>query len=213
MARVDPLAAWQSRLLPLMAILLVASAAFFAWQSVAEFSDFKARITPPKTDLAAAFQGYEQTLPAGAAERLDYLQWKTMVLLEQEALKHRYAQINATILARVWTRLMGFTTGMVLAIVGAAFILGKLQEAQTELKQESELIKVSLATSSPGIVLAVLGSVLMSITLLTRFDIDVRDASIYLNARGVTPAPAPRDPGSLMAQPPRPGPPPMLEAK
>jgi hypothetical protein len=80
----------------------------------------------------------------------------------------------------MWTRLMGFTTGMVLAIVGAVFILGKLREQQTELKNETEALKVSLTTSSPGIVLAVLGSFLMSTTLLTKFDIDVRDLPVYV---------------------------------
>ena len=46
---------------------------------------------------------------------------------------------------------------MILAIVGAAFILGKLREDRTErAKQESEALKISLATTSPGIVLAVL---------------------------------------------------------
>jgi hypothetical protein len=101
---------------------------------------------------------------------------------------------------------MGFTTGMMLAIVGAAYILGKLQEAQTELKQESELFKISLVTTSPGIVLAVLGCILMSITLLMPFDIDIRDAPVYVNLRQGTLTP-PRDPADLTAPPPRPSPP------
>jgi hypothetical protein len=155
-------------------------------------------VTPPKTDLSAIFERFEAADRANTLiNRFDYLQWRSAVALEQETIRHRYAQVNATILARVWTRLMGFTTGMVLAIVGAAFILGKLREPQTELKHETEALKVSLATSSPGIVLAVLGTFLMSITLLTRFDIGVRDIPTYVAARPPTAATLP-DPARLV---------------
>lgn len=199
MARLDSIAAWQRTLLPLMVVMLVAAAVFFAWQSVVEFRDFKTRIEPARSALPRVLEQIDPAMGTSAdAERMQYARWRMLVLLEQEALAHRYAQVNATILARVWTRLMGFTTGMVLAIVGAAFILGKLHEAQTELRQETELIKLSLVTSSPGVVLAVLGSLLMSITLLTRFDIDVRDAAIYINAF----APMRDDPRSLLTSPP-----------
>lgn len=191
--------AWQWKLLPLMCAVLVCAALFFAWESVSEFSDFKARITSPSTDLSPIFQQLESSgATITPSNRLEYAQWKTLVLLEQETVKHRYAQGNATILARLWTRLMGFTTGMVLAIIGSAFILGKLQEAQSELKQETELLKFSLATSSPGIVLAVLGTALMSITLLTRFDIEIHDVPVYLNTR-MQLNQSPPDPSKLLA--------------
>lgn len=167
-----------------MACVLVGAALFFAALSVLEYSDFKDRVAPPKTSLTTIFDRFEQAEGASpTVNRFDYLQWKSLVFLEQDAISHRYAQVNATILARVWTRSMGFTTGMLLAIVGSAFILGKLRERQTELKQETETLKLSLATSSPGIVLAVLGSFLMSITLLTKFDIDVRDVPVYISSR------------------------------
>jgi ABC-type dipeptide/oligopeptide/nickel transport system permease component len=176
--------AWQRSLLPLMAGVLIVAALFFAIQSVFEFSDFKSRVQPPKADLSAIFDRFEQVEDTKSTiARFDYLQWKSVVHLEQETMRFRYSQVNAAILARMWTRLMGFTTGMVLAIVGATFILGKLREQQTELKNETQALKISLTTSSPGIVLAVLGSFLMSITLLTKFDIDVRDVPVYVASR------------------------------
>ena len=48
--------------------------------------------------------------------------------LEQELVARRYEQANLMLSTSLWTRLMGFITGMILALVGAAFILGKLQE-------------------------------------------------------------------------------------
>lgn len=192
--------AWQRRLLPLMSVVLVCAAIFFAVQSIWEFADFKARINAPKIDLGAMFAQSEHIENTSAApEAIRYLQWKSLILLEEEALQHRYAQANATILARSWTRLMGFTTGMVLAVVGAAFVLGKLQEEQTEIKQESEFIKLSLATSSPGIILAFLGSVLMGIALLTRFDVEIHDAPVYLGLRSNRLSTEIPDPRSLVA--------------
>jgi hypothetical protein len=183
-----PVDEWQRRLLPLMGLVLVGAALFFAWVSVSEFSDLKARIAPPKVDLTGLFERFETSEAAKPViGRFDYLQWKSAVYLEQEAIRHRYAQGNSTVLARVWTRLLGFTTGMILAIVGAAFILGKLREDRTELKQETEALKVSLATTSPGIVLAVLGSVLMGITLLSKFDIEIRDVPVYVAPRAAAP--------------------------
>ena len=206
------IAAWQRTLLPFMICILVAAALFFAWQSVWEYADFKHRVMPPKTDLSTIFERFETSDRAGSViNTFDYFQWKSLISLEQETIRHRYAQVNATILARVWTRLMGFTTGMVLAIVGAAFILGKLREPQTELKQETEALKVSLATSSPGIVLAVLGTFLMSITLLTRFDIDVRDVPVYVAGRAASPGALP-DPTRLIL-PERKAPPETSERK
>jgi hypothetical protein len=44
--------------------------------------------------------------------------------LERELIARRYDQVNLTVTTRLWTRLMGFITGMILALVGAAFVLG-----------------------------------------------------------------------------------------
>ncbi|CCD91622.1 membrane hypothetical protein [Bradyrhizobium sp. ORS 375] len=190
-------AEWQRLLLPVMIIALAGSAIFFAWQSVYEFADLKRRVSAEKVDLSRIFDQFEKAGEGRvAAGRFEYIQWKSLVYLEQETIQHRYGQGAATILARAWTRLLGFTTGMVLAIVGAAFILGKMQESPSELRHESEGIKVALVTSSPGIVLAVLGSVLMSITLLSRFDIEIHDVGTYVS-NSARPRDLP-DPSTLM---------------
>lgn len=198
---------WQWVLLPLMSVVLIVAALFFAWQSVTEYNDLKARITPPKVDLTNLFDRFEANEAAKPlAGRLDYLQWKSTIHLEQEAIRHRYAQANSTVLARVWTRLLGFTTGMILAIVGAAFILGKLREDRTELKHDAaSVINVSLATSSPGIVLAVLGTVLMAITLLSKFEIEIRDVPVYVSLPNQPPREQPANPASLMKRETDPG--------
>src|SRR5262249_58461153 len=54
--------------------------------------------------------------------------------LERELVARRYEQGNLSYLNRLWTRFMGFVTGMILALVGAAFVLGKLVTDKSELE-------------------------------------------------------------------------------
>jgi len=122
---------------------------------------------------------YEQAVRPEARDQ-DYLHWKTLVLLEESAIQHRYSQVSATLMLRAWTRHLGFLTGMILALVGAIFILAKLSEKETSLSAEAAGAKGALATSSPGIVLAVLGTTLMVVTLTTDFSFTTTDVPVYL---------------------------------
>jgi hypothetical protein len=108
-----------------------------------------------------------------------------MVTLEQDAMQLRYRNVNAVLLLRTWTRNMGFLVGMVLALVGAFFILGKLKVDPTEVSGEGAGFKVAVASSSPGIVLALLGTALMAITLVVKFDFEVGDKPVYILPYGI----------------------------
>lgn len=124
-------------------------------------------------------------------EGTELLRWKTMVLLEADVVRHRYAQVNATLMMRAWTRHIGFVTGMILTFLGALFILTKLSEAQTQLGGEAAGAKATLATSSPGIVLAVLGTALMLVTLTADFRYGTSDTPVYLPSVSAVAMPAP----------------------
>jgi len=183
--------AWQDRLLPLMAAFLVAVALFFAALSVYELRDFYGRVAQTPLDLAASFEAYERANPVSAGDPA-HLRFKTLALLEADALQRRYRQANSTMLARVWTRQLGFATGMLLALVGAAFVLGRLQEPPTRLSGEAQGAKAALESSSPGLVLAVLGTLLMGLALWIPFGVETRDVATYLKPSAAeTPAPRP----------------------
>ena len=184
-------AAWQRTLLPLMAAFLVLAAIFFAVMSVFELREFYDEIAHEPLDLAMHFTEMEEGAPADALNHPDYVRFKVLALLEAEALQRRYHQANATMLGRIWTRQLGFITGMLIALVGAAFILGRLQEAPTTFELASDQLKGALATSSPGIVLAVLGTALMALTLWIPFGVETRDINTYLEAPTQITAPAP----------------------
>ena len=171
---------WHLKLLPLMRGGLVALAAFFFLASLVQYhllyQDLRGK--GPATQMV--LDALEKNIPDAQRTKPDFIQWKVLVLLEQDAMRLRYQQINATLLLRTWTRYTGFLVGMVLALVGAFFILGRLREETSQLSGESAAFKVMLTTSSPGIVLAVLGTILMVVTLAVKFDFEVVDRPVYL---------------------------------
>jgi len=112
------------------------------------------------------------------------------VLLEANAMHRRYHQASVVLMARVWTSYLGFVTGMVLAIIGAVFILGRVQGTYTSMEAKVADANVALKTSTPGIVLAAMGVLLMIATLSRQYNdhgqmIDVRGK----NAKRICPGP------------------------
>jgi hypothetical protein len=197
--------AWQRRLLPLMVGLLVTLTVFFFVASFVQLYYLQTRIDrAPQLDLSTAMASLDEIgndLQRGKVDgqlafnnRLEYARWKTLALLEANALQRRYHHSGVLLISRIWTRYLGFVTGTILAMVGAAFILGKLQEASSNLGAEGGgLWKLSLTTASPGLVLATLGTILMLATLATNMDLQLNDGPVYL-----------RDPTSVSLEAPPP---------
>jgi hypothetical protein len=85
-------------------------------------------------------------------------------------------------MARIWITYLGFVTGMILSLVGAAFVLGKIRESASELSIKGPQWAVSLMSASPGIILAVLGASLVVVALVIHHPIETADAPLYLRA-------------------------------
>jgi len=100
--------------------------------------------------------------------------------LESYTVQQRYHQANVALLSRTWTKYLGFITGMILAVIGASFILGKLKEDKVELSSKLEAWQISLISTSPGLVMVVLGSILMMTAILEHQKILVEDRPLYL---------------------------------
>jgi len=191
---------WQRRLLPFAIASIALMAIFFFVSSLIQLGRLSETIAYKSGhSISEGFIASERANPALATDG-EHLRWKTLVMLEEEALARRYTQVNATLMLRAWTRHLGFLTGMILAFVGAIFILAKLSESETQLSLEGTGAKGALATSSPGLVLAVLGTALMIVTLTANFEFSTRDLPVYLPGAGVPaeaalPPPAPLDTG------------------
>jgi len=171
---------WHYRLLPLMRGGLVALAVFFFVASLVQYHLLYQDLRGGGPAIGKSIEELEKNLPVSQQTKLEFVRWKTLVLLEQEAMHLRYQQINATLLLRTWTRYTGFLVGMVLALVGAFFILGRLREETSQISIESSGVKGMLTSSSPGLILAVLGMILMVVTLAVKFDFTVNDRPVYL---------------------------------
>jgi len=174
-------ALWQDRLLPFMLGAVIFMTLFFLIASLWVFYDFRLRVADTELRLQPVFTEYEaQYLAKSGEPPAAYLRWKTTVLLEQELIGRRYKQVNSVILARIWTRYLGFLTGMIMALVGAFFVLGQLKTDASSLQAKGQGLEASLTTSSPGLVLATLGTVLMAISLVVTFEFDTRDLPTYV---------------------------------
>ena len=106
--------------------------------------------------------------------------------MEEKSLDRRYSQGGLLLVSRIFTKYLGFFTGMILAIVGAIFIIGKLQESSSDIEGAvSDQMKLKIVSSSPGIIFGVLGTVLMLSTILQHAEISVKDQPLFLNPANV----------------------------
>jgi len=176
-------ATWQLKLLPLMAALLTLASVAFLVVSLIQTNRVRAQIAngpsltlPPEV---ARLSCVGPSLTAGQQQAC--VRWKVVVQLEAYTIAQRYHQANAALVVRAWIKYLGFLTGMILAIVGAVFILGRLTEASSHLAAEGTFGKFSVDSVSPGLILAVLGTILMVTTVLINPPTGVTDAPVYVD--------------------------------
>lgn len=114
--------------------------------------------------------------------RLSYIKWYSLTKMEEIAMNKRYNQGGLLVMSRVLTKYLGFFTGMILATIGAVFIISKLREDVSKLSVSfNDHAKAALASSSPGIVFGCLGTILMVSSILQHSEINVKDMPMYLN--------------------------------
>jgi hypothetical protein len=176
---------WQRHLLPFMIRMLLGLTLFFLVVSLGQIAYLHWRIEQsPPIDLRQPIAFIEKTGARSLSEATETSHQWMMVLLEANALDRRYHQASVVLMARVWTSYLGFVTGMTLALVGAVFILGRVQGTFTSLEAKVGDSGGALKTTAPGIVLACLGTLLMMATLFVRYQITVTDAAIYSRPQG-----------------------------
>jgi len=171
---------WQKKLLPLMIAMLGGLTIFFFIASFIQIYYLHEQINQgPQLNLAPALSiiDVKDSISVGK-DKLNLARWATLATLDGQALQSRYHQAKVLLMSRIWTRYLGFVTGMILSLIGAAFILGKLREPETQLDTEG-LWKFSITTSSPGLILAILGTILMITTIVTHHTIEVKDVPSY----------------------------------
>jgi len=189
---------WQEQLRPVMIGVLICLAAFFLIVPMLQLAYLQRSISDvPSVPLPTAVAPQASLEGTGAYRGLSARHLEILATMEAYLVERRYHQASVMLMSGLWTRYLGFVTGMVLAFVGASFILGKLEGPPSELEGKGAGMEGSLKTASPGIILVVLGAVLMLATIVNRDTYETRDGSIYLPTWGAaetsqsTPAAAP----------------------
>jgi hypothetical protein len=172
---------WQTKLLPLMCAMVIGLTLFFFLATCFQLIWLHKRIwDSPKlqiNDILPLDNGPQKN----SDDQLRTSVFNSLVRLEASLLDRRYHQANVSLMSRLWIRYLGFVTGMILSLVGATFILGKLQWPVSEVGAKVENVKFHLKSASPGLFLAAFGVVLMLITIVTHHEIKVTDGAVYTN--------------------------------
>jgi hypothetical protein len=172
--------AWQQRLLPLMCATLALLTIFFCTALAVETVSVQRHIeSAHELKLDPLIARLENAKPGGPAA-VEEFRMKAVMLMEANVIDRRYHQASAAAMGRIYLIFLGFATGMVLALTGSTFVLGKLREAPTEIGGGTPTWTATLRSGSPGLVLAFFGTVLMLSTIFSRADISVRDQALYV---------------------------------
>ena len=172
---------WRRRLLPVMRGALVFLTCFFLVTTLFQYYQLYGDIRQQPSNVTETMAILAKHLPESQRTSIEYMDWSVRVMLEADAMRLRHQHVNASQLMRAWTRYTGFLIGLVLAFVGAFFILGRLAEPASQVSVEASGVKGSVNSNSPGIILAVLGCCLMFVTLYLHTDFTVEDRPVYLN--------------------------------
>jgi uncharacterized membrane protein len=179
------LARWQRKLLPFMSRFLVVMAiGFFAISlvDVYEMRNFvkneSTQAIRTKIEELLRVQGNRPGADVDVAQQ-------ALLLLEADALDKRYRQASALLMSRIWTRQLAFITGMVLAFIGSVFIIGKLTESKADVTVGASEWKAGITSTSPGLILAFFGTLLMGIALVVQPRIEVQDRPVYFMTMGI----------------------------
>ena len=169
---------WQLRQLPFMTNMLIGLTVFFLAATVYQLFALQRQVTDAPRVSDADQVTIREALTSSGTPQVGALIF-TLSRLESNLVERRYHITGVMLMARLWARYLGFVTGMILALVGATFILGKLQEASSTVNLDA-LVKATVVSTSPGLVLAVLGTTLMLATILTNPEVKLDDSAVYL---------------------------------
>ena len=146
---------WQTSLLPFMTKMLVSLAIFFFTISMVQLYFLQRTIiNNPKITIGESLS--ELSLDTNHTHNaiLENGRLKSLVSLEVSSLQNQYYQANLLLMSRVWITYIGFVTGMIMAVVGCVFILGKLSTTISKVSAQVANNNLSISSASPGLIIA-----------------------------------------------------------
>lgn len=174
---------WQNKLMVFMAAMIAGVTAAFLLGSYIQLSDIYHQVlvvTPLNFNTGGNTAVVSGGQAGGSPTALQVTGMNPYAALEFSVMDHRYHQANALLVAAIWSNYLGLVTGMILALVGATFILGMLDSGLTSIDSGNSVWHLVLTSSSPGLIMLVLGVVLMMATMFIKQDIAVTDKPVYM---------------------------------
>jgi len=175
---------WQEGLKPWMILMPTGLVGVFIFLATLRANDFEKYIYRGDESIIDKVLPVPDhvTIDSTIGTKMDYIKLYTYTRMEEHSINLRYNQAAVSIMSGIYTKYLGFFTGMILAIVGAVFIISKLREDSSELDATvQEKLKLRLVSSSPGVIFGVLGTALMIITVIKKTEVGVKDMPLYLN--------------------------------
>ncbi|RAZ90827.1 hypothetical protein DPM33_11000 [Mesorhizobium hawassense] len=101
--------------------------------------------------------------------------------LEHDGLGMRNKRSVSALYMRAYTQFLAIISGTVLALLGAVFVLARVDSVETRGNGTWGGITMALSSSSPGVVVAIVGALLVgSVVYLASDPIQVTDAPVFL---------------------------------
>ena len=140
---------WQRRLLPLMTRFIVALAAvFFCFSGLYLYQVSQFIQVEHARDIRTLVESQTAKPPGQSASPEEVLQ-NSLLLLEADTLDKRYHQATGLLISSIWSRQLAFITGMVMAFLGAIFILGKMSEPPSDISGGNSQWRIAISSASP----------------------------------------------------------------
>lgn len=177
---------WLNKFQPLMLALPLVLIAFFFWVGYRQSEQFReAVVERSRQDINTMLRPTASDSKLTAEGIMLMEQWRTLAVLEQETLSRRYQQAGLLLVSRIFTKYLGFLTGMIMAIAGAWFIIGRIREEQSQVGGVLGNAKLNVRSSSPGILFGVLGTLLMGVNIVQHASVETVDRPLYLHPANI----------------------------
>lgn len=162
-------------------LMLSVLAGYFVWKSGDDLGTILAEVRKtPALITKTVLQSEERSLAPQAEKELRFA-----VALEQDVIALRNQRSVALLATRTWMRFLSLLSGTILCVVGAAFVLGRVNAPASSGEVEVlGQIKMAFVSSSPGLVLAFLGTILIALPNLAGQMIEVSDKAAYFVFEG-----------------------------
>ncbi|MGB5318753.1 hypothetical protein [Eudoraea sp.] len=174
--------AWQQRAFPLMVGVIIFFSVFFISATAYQLLRIQDKIDY-KENNAPTFL-FENVLDKNANLTSEQQELLVKKNLETYVIDRRYHQGNMLLTSRIWIQYLGFLVGTILVLIGAIFIVGKMQETNSNFDSDvKNLGKLSFNSSSPGLFLAFFGTIIIASTLFYHPEISTEDASLFMDRK------------------------------